>query len=80
MALRLSAYINYVKNEPKMQKKSELSVESDFVCRFVYDKEEKHIEARVRSSYKDCTYSVTVSWLSCVASSNSDGQQSGQKY
>ncbi len=60
MALSISFWTNYTANKPKLQRKSENSVESGHVLRFTFDREAKHVEANVQASMRDKSYRVLV--------------------
>jgi hypothetical protein len=62
MALSLA---RYTKDQVKLQRKSEDTVNSDRVLRFLYDRETGHIEANVQASMKNTSYRVQVYNLLC---------------
>ena len=66
MALSLCFWANYTKDSSKLRRKSESSVHSDRVLRFVYDEDNSHVEAVVQASMRDLSYAVKVcSLLGC---------------
>ena len=65
MALSISFWANYTSGKPKLQRKSENSVDSGHVLKFTYDKEGRIVKSVVQASMRDKSYNVFVSlpWL-----------------
>ena len=61
MALTISLWEKYVREEPKLSKKSEMIVESNRVLKFVLDTDSQTVIGVVQSSWKDKSYEVKVS-------------------
>ncbi|XP_055958271.1 uncharacterized protein LOC126827963 [Patella vulgata] len=60
MALSIQYWANYTRNKPKLVRKSENSVQSDHVLRFVLDTENHHISSNIQASMRDRSYRVEI--------------------
>lgn len=60
MALSIAYWTTYTMNKSKMQRKSENSVESRHVLKFVYNKELERVKAVVQASMRDRSYTIQV--------------------
>lgn len=61
MAISLRYWSSYTEGRVKLQRRSENSVNSDHVLKFVYDQENQFITGVVQASMRNVAYKVTVS-------------------
>jgi hypothetical protein len=61
MAVSLQYWRNYVSDNTKLSRKSESSVASSHVLKFLFDTELQFITAQVQASMRDRSYKVEVS-------------------
>ncbi len=60
MAISIQFWANYTSANQKLQRKSENSVSSEHVLKFLYDVDSRTIKAVVQASMRDRSYKVEV--------------------
>ena len=68
MAISLRYWASYTEGRAKLQRRSENSVSSNHVLRFLYDEENRVITGTVQASMKNVAYKVMVSKVNTIRS------------